>query len=312
MKQSQDTTSSGLDPEALSRRGTPRECCVAVIAGKPLGMVYKIPPSGLIIGRSLQCDISCDDPLVSRRHAHVVRQGTEVKIVDLNSTNGLYVNFERVSECRLTDGDKIGVGETILKFLDQDTIETRFHNELYQLAILDGLTQVINRKHFDDLLSREFAKAHRFNEPLCLCMCDIDFFKKLNDAHGHAAGDYVLRKVAETLQSLLRREDILARYGGEEFCVLLPNQTLSEGAKVAEKLCAAVAGFPFEYNNRKLQVTLSIGVGAISESIDSVEAFLRLADAHLYKAKLRGRNSVFARDDPEEEDPFSAIPGRKS
>ena len=115
---------------------------------------------------------------------------------DLGSTNGTYVNDELVDEYVLRDGDLIKIGRTIFKFLAGGNIENAYHEEIYRLTTIDGLTQIFNKRYFVETLEREIGRAQRYRRALSLVMFDIDHFKKINDSYGHLAGDYVLKQLA--------------------------------------------------------------------------------------------------------------------
>ena len=163
-----------------------------------------------------------------------------------------------------------------------------------RMAEVDGLTGVCNHRHFKLLLARETERSRSTSQPMALLMADVDHFKRVNDAHGHPAGDAVLRHVAATLARRLRRSDVLARYGGEEFAVLLPGTDARAAAKLAEDLRAEVEREPARLAppQAPLHVTLSLGVAALPEDADSESRLLEAADRALYHAKRSGRNRV--------------------
>lgn len=166
---------------------------------------------------------------------------------------------------------------------------------LARLASLDGLTNIANRRAFDDRFAQEWARAMRHGKPLALAMIDLDNFKQYNDRYGHLAGDRCLRAVADALaREIHRPEDFVARFGGEEFALLLPH-TSPEGAReVAERLRAAILALGIEHTgNSWSRVTTSIGYSAIIPTqSDGQSELLQLADAALYQAKSKGRNRV--------------------
>ncbi|AUI68747.2 diguanylate cyclase [Beggiatoa leptomitoformis] len=173
------------------------------------------------------------------------------------------------------------------------------NQELQRLASLDGLTQLANRRRFDEYLDQEWRRAVREDVPLSLILCDVDFFKRYNDTYGHQAGDDCLRQVAMAMsQAVKRPADLVARYGGEEFAVILPN-THTDGAKtVAQNIADAVKALCLEHRASTVQpiVTLSVGVAGIYPSRGQSSIFLiKTADEALYLAKNAGRNQVFTR-----------------
>lgn len=166
-------------------------------------------------------------------------------------------------------------------------------DELYQQSREDGLTGLPNRRDFTERMSEECRRAQRFDEALCIAMVDIDHFKRVNDTHGHAAGDQVLIEVARRLRSALRPGDLVARLGGEEFAVLLPHATASDAAILCEQLREAVAESSIAINAISVKVDVTISVGFTRYAApESTDAALSRADARLYAAKRAGRNCV--------------------
>ena len=215
-------------------------------------------------------------------------------VEDLGSTNGTFCNGIKIDRRELVDGDKIMVGSsTILKFTYHDYLDEVFQRQMYESALRDGLTKVFNKKYFTDYLEKEFAFAARHGGPLALIFLDIDYFKKINDTHGHPAGDFVLAELSQMMSTLLRTEDVLARFGGEEFTILCRGSDLSGAKIVAERVRKAVEERKFSFGGKDIPVTVSLGVVAIPESgITEHNVFLAAADKALYEAKRSGRNRV--------------------
>lgn len=169
------------------------------------------------------------------------------------------------------------------------------YQEAIRSALTDPLTGAGNRINMENVLTREFELASRYEQPLSLLMLDLDNFKPINDTHGHAAGDQVLKSVAQTLRATSRCADTTFRYGGEEFVILL-NKTDAQGAAIsAERLRSTVEGLSCIYNGRTIPITVSIG-GATLHPGESRDAFLKRADDALYVAKAKGRNQVVLAD----------------
>jgi diguanylate cyclase len=158
-----------------------------------------------------------------------------------------------------------------------------------RLAMVDALTQIPNRLSYDQRLAEEYKRWQRFNQPTCIATWDIDFFKKVNDAYGHRAGDKVLRIVAECLQARIRETDFLARYGGEEFVMILAGTGRDDALRVVEQMRESVAKLGFHFRGSPVSVSVSCGLTAFREGDSMDDAFDR-ADKALYQAKAEGRN----------------------
>ena len=267
---------------------------LVVIYGSELGKKYNLNAASMIIGRSSKCDIQIDQESISRNHSKIVNTGKSILVRDLGSTNGTYVNDEPVDEYVMRDGDLIKIGRTIFKFLTGGNIENAYHEEIYRLTTVDGLTQIFNKRYFLDTLEREVARAHRYRRPLSLVMFDIDHFKKVNDGYGHLAGDYVLKHLAQTVRAKIRREDCFARYGGEEFSIVLPEIDGGSCLPFAEKIRQIVEKTDFKFENVRIPVTISMGIATVDAELTEGAAIIKRADERLYEAKASGRNRVCA------------------
>jgi diguanylate cyclase (GGDEF)-like protein len=170
---------------------------------------------------------------------------------------------------------------------------SRLFDRIKNLSIRDGLTELYNHRHSMTLVSQEFERVGRYQEWLSILMVDIDHFKRINDEHGHQAGDGILRDVARLLRDTLRTVDSIGRYGGEEFMAILPHTSYDEAKRTGERLRRAVEEHTFRAGDKKIKVTISIGVAAYpSEAVDTPNGLIREADRSLYKAKETGRNRV--------------------
>jgi len=170
------------------------------------------------------------------------------------------------------------------------------NSKLYQrtldVSIRDALTDLHNRRYFNERLLDEVERARRYNEPLSLIICDIDHFKRVNDTHGHPVGDTVLRWVSDVLRNTLRKNDVISRYGGEEFATVLLNTDKVQALEIAEKLRGAFAGHPFKHCSIDVAITLSFGVAVLGTDSRTFEGLVAQADKALYRAKANGRNRV--------------------
>jgi len=270
------------------------DSCLVLIypPGTEMGKRFPLTGDEFVLGRGSDCDVQIDRDSVSRRHARIFRENDQWTAEDLDSTNGSYVNDVPIQQSALRNGDFLKIGAAIFKFLSGTGVEVSYHEEIYRMTIIDGLTGAHNKRYFLEFLEREIARCARYGRPLSLLMLDIDHFKAINDTHGHLTGDYVLKEMSRRLLGRIRKEELLARYGGEEFAGVLPETGHSGGMHVAEEFRTIVGGEPFEYEGDIIQVTISVGVSTLDgENIDSSE-FIKRADTNLYQAKRTGRNRV--------------------
>ncbi|KGJ90683.1 GGDEF domain-containing protein [Colwellia psychrerythraea] len=165
-------------------------------------------------------------------------------------------------------------------------------DEVAQLSRIDGLTQIYNRRHWQESLAQEYAKARRHDKKLSLIMLDLDYFKLLNDNYGHQCGDMVLIEVSALISSLLRVEDLFGRYGGEEFAIILPETNLAGAKELAQRICDKIATTLLNYNAEIIKVTVSLGVTQLNGAEANYEELITKADEALYQAKALGRNQV--------------------
>jgi two-component system, cell cycle response regulator len=289
-----EPTQIGTVDRALIRAHTRRDrAYLIVLAGENLGQMFPVRDAETVIGRAADAPVRLKDDGVSRRHARLLYKAGEVTVEDMKSANGTLLNGQRVERAVLHDGDKIQVGSTtILKFTYADRLEEDFQQKMYEAALHDGLTRAYTKRYFLDRLPTEVAYARRHATPLSVLMMDVDHFKKINDTHGHLAGDYVLVLLAQLISTALRTEDIFARYGGEEFLVLCRAVTVENAALLAERLRSRIAAAAFEYQEKPIPVTISVGVAAYVDQPDAGMKLIGDADAALYQAKRAGRNRV--------------------
>jgi len=269
-------------------------CLVLIYGVGDIGRRWMLETPVLLLGRDPTSDVQVDLPNVSRKHCEIRRAPTGGHVlVDLGSTNGTYVDKAEVRGAKeLVGGELVSVGSAIFKYLSGTTLEAQFHDTIYRLAIIDGLTQVYNKRYLMEFVEREIARAQRYGRELSLMMMDIDHFKKINDTFGHIAGDHVLREVAGAVSAMVRREECFARYGGEEFALVQPEAAPDKVHVFAEKIRAAVAERKVVFEGREIAVTASIGIARLTPAAADVPTFLAAADQKLYEAKRAGRNRV--------------------
>ena len=274
-----------------------KDGCLVLIypPGPDIGRRWSLANDEIVVGRGSDCDIQIDRDSVSRRHARVFKEKDQWFVEDLGSTNGSYINDAPISRSRLTDMDFVKIGSAIFKFLTGSSVETAYHEEIYRMTIIDGLTGAHNKRYFVEFLEREIARCSRYCRPLSLLMFDIDHFKKINDTHGHLTGDYVLKEMSRRLLGRIRKEELFARYGGEEFACVLPETDHSGAMAFAEQIRHLVSSDQFVHDGEQFSVSISVGVAMFHSSDGSsidAEEFIRMADQNLYSAKHAGRNRV--------------------
>jgi two-component system cell cycle response regulator len=199
--------------------------------------------------------------------------------------------------------NRIGEG-SLLRVLTNTLEKSRLKREiknaqekLAMMSIRDELTELYNRRYFNDVIEKEVSRAMRYKTDLVLCMIDLDYFKKINDTYGHLAGDMTLSKIAGMLKKCVRESDLCCRYGGEEFTVIMTNTDTKGAEKVSERFRKMVAHRLFQYNSSKFHCTVSVGIAAFKPELkQSSTELMEAADYALYKAKAQGRNSVVTID----------------
>jgi diguanylate cyclase (GGDEF)-like protein len=268
---------------------------LTAMAGRSVGKAFALDRPELVIGRADDAQVVVQDEGVSRRHAALARTGDQYQLTDLGSTNGTFLNDERLrAPAPLQDGDSIRIGPyAIFRYGLRDELDEKLRQQLVEMATRDPLTQAYNRRAFDERFLSEWAWATRHREPVTLCSLDADHFKRVNDTWGHAAGDLVLRELADVARALLRTEDFFARVGGEEFYVLARCTPRAQGLVMADRLRAAVEAHAFVWEGQRIPVTISLGVVTSADpGVGSFADLLRLVDERLYAAKEAGRNRV--------------------
>jgi len=181
--------------------------------------------------------------------------------------------------------------------------QTKLGKAMEELALanrIDGLTQIFNRKHWEECLDREFSRARRYDHELALIMFDLDHFKLINDNYGHQCGDVVLIKISQLVQSLLRHCDLFGRYGGEEFAIILPETDLIGAKDVAMRIRQAIDETVIKFHNENIRISASVGVTTIDAKDKRYEDMINNADVALYRAKDAGRNLVCTANEAEE------------
>jgi diguanylate cyclase (GGDEF)-like protein len=271
-----------------------------VVRGGIPGTMLRLAQSASSLGRAAENTFQLADGTVSRRHAVISVDPTgEAWLTDLGSSNGTFVDGKRIplhTPVTLRDGSRIQVGAaTLLKYLKLDPCDEGFQREMYERSVRDNLTGLFNRSYFLNQIG-PLAELNAMCEMgLAVILVDLDHFKRINDTHGHPAGDMVLREVATALRESTRSEDLVARYGGEEFILALPSSSLEQATVRAESIRTHLSSLPIEISGIEVRVTASLGLSyAPPGRIQDVTALVSAADEALYEAKGLGRNRVIA------------------
>jgi diguanylate cyclase (GGDEF)-like protein len=306
---SRKTGEETFNPAAdLTQPTGPRERHPALVflRGELIAAPIPLDRSEVILGRALEADVRVNDARASRLHASIKTEKdpdtgqVRYRLTDLGSTNGTLLNGERVTEAFLQDGDKLMVGEQLLRFDLHDDIDREFQRQIHRLLAHDELTGLLTSKSFFSELRREAARAESEGRPFCVLMMDIDHFKSVNDRHGHLVGSQTLEDVGGIITRSLRAGDVAARFGGEEFAAFLLNAEYGQGLVAAERVRSAIESHVFSATRRgsahagaeTLRITISIGVAAYPEDARDPIELVELADTALYRAKNAGRNRV--------------------
>lgn len=297
-----DTLESDDPPRGLERRPA-----LVFLRGELLAVPIPLERDEVTLGRALEANVRVNDPRASRMHARIslerdAQSGeTRYRITDLGSTNGTLLNGEPVTSAVLRDGDKITVGEHLLRFEMLDEIDREFQRQIHRLLVHDELTGLLTSKSFFSELRREAARALAESRPFCVLMMDIDHFKEVNDTYGHLAGSQTLEEVGGVITRALRAGDVASRFGGEEFAAFMLDADQAQGLVAAERVRAAVEEFAFPAtrhgtgeNEKTHHMTISIGLAAFPDDARDPIELIEMADSALYRAKRTGRNRVCA------------------
>ncbi|CAN5807382.1 GGDEF domain-containing protein [soil metagenome] len=293
----EETPITPIDSGEIRAVTARNRACMTVLTGSLAGGLFRLTPGATMIGRAADAEIRLTDDGISRNHAriHYDAETQRVWVEDLESRNGTFVHGERLtSKQELGDGDKLQVGSAVvMRFAYQDDLDESFHENLISSALRDPLTRLFNKRYFLERLDSELKFALRHDTAVSLLMVDLDHFKKVNDTHGHLAGDAVLVNLANVLQKAVRNEDVVARFGGEEMAIILRAIPLELAVQLADRLRKLVEETITMHGDIELRATASIGAaGYPATRCETTESLIEAADKALYKAKEHGRNRV--------------------
>jgi diguanylate cyclase (GGDEF)-like protein len=290
------------DSQAVRRDLKPS---LVFLTGELIAVPIPLDREEVILGRALEADVRVNDTQVSRRHARITAapdgddNAGEYVLSDLDSRNGTFLNGRRVRRGKLENGDKIGIGDTLLRFDLLDEIDREYQQQIHRLISHDDLTGLLSSRSFFSELRREAGRATHENRPFCVLMMDGDNFKGVNDSYGHLTGSKTLEEIGKSIMNNLRTGDAAARFGGDEFAAFLLDADLSQGLVAAERIRSAIAACRFSVvrqgkKHTTHHITLSIGVASFPEDSSDPIELVEMADSALYRAKREGRNRVAA------------------
>ena len=265
-----------------------------VLAGPDKGAVFTLAPGRTTLGRSEKCVIPVTGRGVSREHAVLtLDRGGRAMLEDLDSTNGVFVDGMLVKKRLLAAGETIALGPEVQLRLEVSTLGVQdLLQKMYQSATLDPLTNLFNRRTFEERLEEEFTVLTRHKMESCLALVDVDHFKQVNDTWGHHAGDLVLQILASRLKDSVRTGDLVGRWGGEEFILYIRQSGLEGATRLLERLRTEIEAMEVTLpDGQTLKITISSGVVSLAGFHAWKDAFQR-ADEALYASKANGRNSV--------------------
>ena len=261
-----------------------------VLRGADAGLRIPLTKDSVTLGRTIEADLVFHDEQISRRHCMIQRvaDSDAYVLVDLQSTNGTFLNDRPVTRCELKDGDKIFLGTTVLKFMLEDEVESELVD---RLMFQDDLTGLMVKRRFYNELTLKIQAAGAQGAFLSVLMMDMDGLKKVNDTHGHPTGAFVISEAGKIIGEFSNTEGQACRYGGDEFIAYL-GASKTEALRVGESIRQAIKDHVFVKENLQLQVTISIGVATFPGDGKLLEALVQSADQALYRAKAKGRNVV--------------------
>jgi two-component system, cell cycle response regulator len=294
----------------LDDRPSSYERIAAMLAHEHSVEVEAEPPEALF--RATEGDYELIIVSLSLENFDGLRLCSQLRSLDRTRHIPILVISDPDNNARLARGLEIGVNDYLLRPLDKNEMLARVRTQIkkkryaerlrdnvqlsIEAAITDALTGLHNRRYMETHLNSLVEQAASRGKPIAVLVLDIDFFKAINDTHGHDAGDDVLREFARRIRKSIRNIDLACRYGGEEFVIVMPETDAGVAGMVAERLRRAIAGepFPVQQGMKLLNVTLSIGLATLGDAGDNAAAILKRADQALYRAKRDGRNRVVA------------------
>ena len=268
---------------------------LVVLRGPSFGDVYTLNGETLVLGSDpSRADVVIRDTEVESRHGKVSRGAEGYTLRDLGTGEAITINDEAVEDARpLSCGDRIAVGDSVLEYIEHDTVRKQFHKKIQRLINEDYLTGLLAKNRFDEKLDQTLEASRERNLPLSILMADIDDLKSINDSHGHLLGEFTVGQIGHIIKECYTPgESYATRFGGDEYEVLLPGMTKKQALVVAEEIRRRVEEYSFERDGLYANPTLSLGVATYPQDGETGDALTAAADKALYRAKDKGGNTV--------------------
>ncbi len=272
--------------------------CLTVLTGGPVGVLYTLSArAATLIGRGRDANVRLTNRRASRRHAKIlVNPEGRAFLEDLGSKNGTYINGKQIRTYRLQDGDKLRLGPgAVLKFSYQDDLERNVHQSLIDGEIRDALTGIYTKRYVFDQIVAACAHAERYDTPLALLVFEIDHFWQIEDMYDRPAGNYIVRKLSRIVRRLLRTDDVFARHGTHKFLVLARDLDNAGAVMLARRIRRAVRSRKFVFQDMRLPVSISLGIGRLSDEVDEPAKLLHTAEGFLGMARRAGGGAIAGR-----------------
>ena len=291
------------------------------LSGELIAVPIPLERETVVLGRALDADVRVNDTQVSRRHARIDTliddEGLRYVLTDLKSRNGTFLNGQPVTEETLRNGDKISIGETIVRFEFLDEIDREYQRQIHRLISRDDLTGLLSSRSFFSELRREASRATAEGRAFCVLMMDGDNFKKVNDSFGHITGSKTIEEIGLVIMANLRTGDAAARFGGDEFAAFLLDADLPQALAAAERMRSETASKRLSVLkpgrvNETHSITVSIGIASFPEDSSDPIELVEMADSALYRAKREGRNRVEAYHELTDEELSRELPLRRA
>lgn len=284
-------TNSDLRERLVASLKAPFRPALVVQLGKEIGLTRSIDQT-VTIGRDPAVEVVLTDAGVSWQHARIEDRGDSWAVVDLGSTNGTFVNNERVTDRILSPGDRIVFGPVVTRFEVQDGLQQQVDQFVEKMINIDELSGLLMRRKFDTELAMMVTSAATSGGTVGLLVMDLDGVKGINDTHGHLFGAYVIGEAGHLIGEILQPIGQGTRFGGDEYCAALPDYDLQATVAVGETILKAINAHHFEREGIVLKPGISVGAASYPACAQAPESLFQRADEAMYRAKRGGKNRV--------------------